>query len=113
MDHKKFKATYDRITGRIIEALPDWATIEAYPGKGSWPHAIWHVSAKQAPKAWVSVYVNYKENVTVWGEWPDCAHLDDGVRYFAIEDLPFLISLMPILGQMLDIVKEELGNMHV
>lgn len=115
MDHKEFKATYDRITGRIIEILPDRMTIEAYPGKGSWHDAIWHVSTEQAPKAWVNISITYKNDVMVLVEWPDSSYLDEegAVKYYDVEDLPFFISLMPILGQMLDIVKEELGNMHV
>ena len=114
MDHKEFKATYDRITERIVEILPDQTTIEAYPGKGSWPHAVWHVSTKQAPRAWVNISIKYKNDVMVLVEWPDSSYLDEGaVKYYDVEDLPFLISLMPILGQMLDIVKEELGNMQV
>ena len=110
MDKNAFKEVYDRITSRITSLLPEGVTIDTAVGGGSRPTAFWLVGPEDTPSAWVQLNISYVKNSwKIWPEWPDCAYFDGGPDdYFNMGDVPALIATMPLLQQMVDIVKSEL-----
>jgi len=111
MDKKEFKELYDKITSRITSMLPEGVTIETAVGGGLLrPIAFWLVGPEDTPSAWVQLNISYvKDSWRIWPEWPDCADFDGGPDdYFNMGDVPALISTMPLLQQMADIVTSEL-----